>query len=269
MTAKRKYCFFWSHLKFWNIVGWCRFMIEGIISAFIRLSGLIPLRNSCIQYFLLELFLNTSRAQNPGRAKHSEFRDPISFIILQQWHHCFIRIPKASNVNALYGRTVWDNEPKQKFLLSWGYPWRFTCVWPRSVKLQLEADTVSAAWHWYICCPLTVPGWSHEVVELCKKYQHEGVVAIDLAGDESLNCEANPEHRNAYTVSVIDDVLRNLCSHMREITALAALLLMLARRNKVGPQAPPPPPRVNVATLFLGRLVLKLRNWLNLYLVGD
>lgn len=95
---------------------------------------------------------------------------------------------------------------------------------------------------------------------MCKKYQHEGVVAIDLAGDESLNCEANPEHRNAYTVSIIDDVLRNLCSHMREITALAAVLLMLARRNKVGPQPPPPPPRVNVATLFLGRLVLKLRN---------
>ena len=42
------------------------------------------------------------------------------------------------------------------------------------------------------------------VVELCKKYRHEGVVAIDLAGDESLNCEAYPGHRMAYEV-------HNLC----------------------------------------------------------
>lgn len=41
-----------------------------------------------------------------------------------------------------------------------------------------------------------------DVVELCKKHQSGGVVAIDLAGDESLNCEANPEHRKAYEVSV-------------------------------------------------------------------
>lgn len=43
-----------------------------------------------------------------------------------------------------------------------------------------------------------------EVVELCKKYQHEGVVAIDLAGDESRNTKANPEHKEAYMVRVID-----------------------------------------------------------------
>lgn len=41
-----------------------------------------------------------------------------------------------------------------------------------------------------------------DVVELCKKYRNKGVVAIDLAGDESLNCEANPEHRSAYEVGV-------------------------------------------------------------------
>ena len=39
-----------------------------------------------------------------------------------------------------------------------------------------------------------------DVVKLCKKYREEGVVAIDLAGDESLNCEAYPDHRNAYEV---------------------------------------------------------------------
>lgn len=42
-----------------------------------------------------------------------------------------------------------------------------------------------------------------DVVRLCKKYHHEGVVAIDLAGDESLNCVANPEHRSAFEVSVL------------------------------------------------------------------
>lgn len=41
-----------------------------------------------------------------------------------------------------------------------------------------------------------------DVVELCKKYRNEGVVAIDLAGDELLNCETNPEHRRAYEVGV-------------------------------------------------------------------
>lgn len=40
------------------------------------------------------------------------------------------------------------------------------------------------------------------MVELCKKYRHDGVVAIDLAGDESMNLEANPEHRTAYKVSM-------------------------------------------------------------------
>ncbi|XP_029290801.1 adenosine deaminase [Cottoperca gobio] len=49
-----------------------------------------------------------------------------------------------------------------------------------------------------LCCMRHMPSWSMDVVELCKKYHHKGVVAIDLAGDESLNCEANPEHRKAY-----------------------------------------------------------------------
>ncbi|XP_047440357.1 adenosine deaminase [Mugil cephalus] len=49
-----------------------------------------------------------------------------------------------------------------------------------------------------LCCMRHMPSWSMDVVRLCKKYQKDGVVAIDLAGDELLNCEANPEHRNAY-----------------------------------------------------------------------
>ncbi|EMP28722.1 Adenosine deaminase [Chelonia mydas] len=39
--------------------------------------------------------------------------------------------------------------------------------------------------------------WSLEVVELCKKYQNNTVVAIDLAGDELVS-ETFPEHRKAY-----------------------------------------------------------------------
>lgn len=50
---------------------------------------------------------------------------------------------------------------------------------------------------------LIAPEWSMDVVELCKKYRNKGVVAIDLAGDESLNCEAYPEHRKAYEVGVL------------------------------------------------------------------
>lgn len=42
--------------------------------------------------------------------------------------------------------------------------------------------------------------WSMDVVELCKKYRKDGVVAIDLAGDESLNCESYPGHKRAFEV---------------------------------------------------------------------
>uniref|UniRef100_A0A4W5R3P4 Adenosine deaminase n=1 Tax=Hucho hucho TaxID=62062 RepID=A0A4W5R3P4_9TELE len=49
-----------------------------------------------------------------------------------------------------------------------------------------------------LCCMRHMPSWSMDVVELCKKYKKDGVVAIDLAGDESLNCEAYPGHRMAY-----------------------------------------------------------------------
>ncbi|MCJ8741884.1 hypothetical protein PDJAM_G00075910 [Pangasius djambal] len=49
-----------------------------------------------------------------------------------------------------------------------------------------------------LCCMRHMPNWSMEVVELCKKYRNDGVVAIDIAGDESLNCEGCPLHRKAY-----------------------------------------------------------------------
>ncbi|XP_069808685.1 adenosine deaminase-like isoform X5 [Dendropsophus ebraccatus] len=53
-----------------------------------------------------------------------------------------------------------------------------------------------------LCCMRHMPNWSLEVVELCKKYQNDTVVAIDLAGDESLNLEAAPGHRMAFEEAV-------------------------------------------------------------------
>uniref|UniRef100_A0A8C8RLI3 Adenosine deaminase n=1 Tax=Pelusios castaneus TaxID=367368 RepID=A0A8C8RLI3_9SAUR len=49
-----------------------------------------------------------------------------------------------------------------------------------------------------LCCMRHMPSWSLEVVELCKKYQNNTVVAIDLAGDELLTAETFPGHRMAY-----------------------------------------------------------------------
>ncbi|KAK7922706.1 hypothetical protein WMY93_009608 [Mugilogobius chulae] len=53
-----------------------------------------------------------------------------------------------------------------------------------------------------LCCMRHMPNWSMDVLELCKKYRNDGVVAIDLAGDESLNCVAYPGHKNAYEEAV-------------------------------------------------------------------
>ncbi|XP_014799112.1 PREDICTED: adenosine deaminase [Calidris pugnax] len=49
-----------------------------------------------------------------------------------------------------------------------------------------------------LCCMRHMPSWSPEVVELCKKYQNNSVVAIDLAGDETLKVEDTSDHKKAY-----------------------------------------------------------------------
>uniref|UniRef100_A0A8C2PRR5 Adenosine deaminase n=1 Tax=Cyprinus carpio TaxID=7962 RepID=A0A8C2PRR5_CYPCA len=49
-----------------------------------------------------------------------------------------------------------------------------------------------------LCCMRHMPNWSMEVVELCKKYSKDGVVAVDLAGDESLDCKSYPGHKRAF-----------------------------------------------------------------------
>ncbi|KAJ8400611.1 hypothetical protein AAFF_G00393800 [Aldrovandia affinis] len=58
-------------------------------------------------------------------------------------------------------------------------------------KFKIKARSI-------LCCMRDRPEWSMEVVELCKKYRNRGVVAIDLAGDESLNCKTCPEHKKAF-----------------------------------------------------------------------
>ncbi|KAJ8265713.1 hypothetical protein COCON_G00148120 [Conger conger] len=61
-----------------------------------------------------------------------------------------------------------------------------------------------------LCCMRHMPNWSMDIVELCKKYQEDGVVAIDLAGDESLNCKADSGHRMAYEEAVRSGVHRTV-----------------------------------------------------------
>ncbi|XP_062871588.1 adenosine deaminase [Trichomycterus rosablanca] len=68
-----------------------------------------------------------------------------------------------------------------------------------------------------LCCMRHMPNWSMEVVELCKKYRNDGVVAIDLAGDESLNCTAYPGHLKAYEEAVRSGIHRTV--HAGEVGA--------------------------------------------------
>ncbi|XP_073462855.1 adenosine deaminase-like [Aquarana catesbeiana] len=53
-----------------------------------------------------------------------------------------------------------------------------------------------------LCCLRHMPEWSPEVVELCKRYHNDTVVAIDLAGDEGLKSETFPGHLKAYEEAV-------------------------------------------------------------------
>ncbi|KAK2504031.1 hypothetical protein MC885_020813 [Smutsia gigantea] len=52
-----------------------------------------------------------------------------------------------------------------------------------------------------LCCMRHQPNWSLEMVELCKKYRQQTVVAIDLAGDETIQGSSLfPGHVKAYEV---------------------------------------------------------------------
>ncbi|XP_078275472.1 adenosine deaminase [Rhinoraja longicauda] len=49
-----------------------------------------------------------------------------------------------------------------------------------------------------LCCMRHMPEWSAEVVCLCKKYRNEGVLGVDLAGDESIGTDTHSDHAVAF-----------------------------------------------------------------------
>ncbi|XP_058143116.1 adenosine deaminase isoform X2 [Dasypus novemcinctus] len=62
-----------------------------------------------------------------------------------------------------------------------------------------------------LCCMRHEPDWSPEVVELCKKYRQQTVVAIDLAGDETIQGSSILEgHVKAYEEAVKSGVHRTV-----------------------------------------------------------
>ncbi|XP_016074864.1 PREDICTED: adenosine deaminase [Miniopterus natalensis] len=62
-----------------------------------------------------------------------------------------------------------------------------------------------------LCCMRHEPNWSPEVVELCKKYQQQTVVGIDLAGDETIQGSSHfPGHLKAYEEAVRSGIHRTV-----------------------------------------------------------
>ncbi|XP_072489777.1 adenosine deaminase isoform X1 [Notamacropus eugenii] len=62
-----------------------------------------------------------------------------------------------------------------------------------------------------LCCMRHMPKWSPEVVELCKKYRQQTVVAIDLAGDETIQDSSLFEgHVQAYEEAVKSGIHRTV-----------------------------------------------------------
>uniref|UniRef100_G1PU04 Adenosine deaminase n=1 Tax=Myotis lucifugus TaxID=59463 RepID=G1PU04_MYOLU len=62
-----------------------------------------------------------------------------------------------------------------------------------------------------LCCMRHEPSWSSEVVELCKKYRHQTVVGIDLAGDETIDGSSLfPGHVKAYEEAVKNGIHRTV-----------------------------------------------------------
>ncbi|XP_016047086.1 adenosine deaminase [Erinaceus europaeus] len=62
-----------------------------------------------------------------------------------------------------------------------------------------------------LCCMRHQPEWSPEVVELCKKYRQQNVVAIDLAGDETIpGSSLFPKHVEAYEEAMRNGIHRTV-----------------------------------------------------------
>ncbi|XP_005002840.2 adenosine deaminase isoform X1 [Cavia porcellus] len=62
-----------------------------------------------------------------------------------------------------------------------------------------------------LCCMRHQPEWSPEVVELCKKYRNQTVVAIDIAGDETIEGSSYfPGHLEAYKEALQSGIHRTV-----------------------------------------------------------
>nr|XP_036868633.1 adenosine deaminase isoform X2 [Manis javanica] len=83
-----------------------------------------------------------------------------------------------------------------------------------------------------LCCMRHQPNWSLEMVELCKKYRQQTVVAIDLAGDETIQGSSLfPGHVKAYEEAVRSGVHRTV--HAGEVGS-AEVAVDILRTERVG-----------------------------------
>uniref|UniRef100_A0A8D0QAV3 Adenosine deaminase n=1 Tax=Sus scrofa TaxID=9823 RepID=A0A8D0QAV3_PIG len=92
-----------------------------------------------------------------------------------------------------------------------------------------------------LCCMRHQPTWSPEVVELCKKYRQQTVVAIDLAGDETIEGSSLfPGHVQAYEEAVKSGVHRTV--HAGEVGSAEVVKEVsgLGWWWWAGPHSPPP-----------------------------
>ncbi|XP_045050821.1 adenosine deaminase isoform X2 [Desmodus rotundus] len=81
-----------------------------------------------------------------------------------------------------------------------------------------------------LCCMRHEPNWSPEVVELCKKYQHQNVVGIDLAGDETIEGSSLfPGHLKAYEEAVKSGIHRTV--HAGEVGSAEVVKEAVDRLN--------------------------------------
>ncbi|XP_072108187.1 adenosine deaminase-like isoform X2 [Mobula birostris] len=65
-------------------------------------------------------------------------------------------------------------------------------------------------------CIHHMEAWLTEVVQPCKEYENEGVVGIDLAGDESMDCNSHPGHVQAFEMAMKYGVHRTV--HAGEVS---------------------------------------------------
>ncbi|XP_030640619.1 adenosine deaminase-like isoform X2 [Chanos chanos] len=80
-----------------------------------------------------------------------------------------------------------------------------------------------------LCCMRHMPNWSSDVIELCKKYCDDGVVGIDLAGDELMDTESYPGHRRAY--EAVEILKAERIGHGYHVTEDQALYKRLLDQN--------------------------------------